>query len=230
MIEASDWFTHVWSGKLVATNSPVALGIREDRHFYGTVRTFAQHARGCRSLRARHFYRERRTRHNALMEGGSASMPLGGQWNFDAENWESFGAAGPGPLPLPLPLHSTFASDELTREDIALVNTPFRGTPARWKILPGRSLARRRCCRSRPSLPNGNRSLGATTTPSGPANHGSSMPIFQRRSTLSCCTYARWSMPQLRRSKRAAPRWPAWKGLCSRFWVGANTFGVSTGP
>ena len=111
--------------KAAATSSQVPLDIREDRHFYGTVRTFAEHARGRKSLRMEYFYREQRKRHRVLMEAGSASLPLGGQWNFDAENRESFGAAGPGKLPR----RSTFAPDQLTREIIALVNTRFPGHP-----------------------------------------------------------------------------------------------------
>ena len=64
----------------------MALDTREDRHFYGTVRAFAQHARGRKSLRMEYFHCERRKRHSVLMEAGWASMPLGGQWNFDAGN------------------------------------------------------------------------------------------------------------------------------------------------
>ena len=103
----------------------MALDIREDPHFHGTVRTFAERARGRKSLRMEYFHRERPKRHSVLMEAGWASMPLGGQWNFDAENRESPGAAGPGPLPL----RSTFEPDEMTREVIALVNTRFPGHP-----------------------------------------------------------------------------------------------------
>ena len=52
-------------------------------------------------------------------------QPAGGQWNFDADNRESFGAKGPGLLPP----RATFEPDALTREVIALVNTRFAQHP-----------------------------------------------------------------------------------------------------
>ena len=50
--------------------------------------------RGASSLRMEYFYREQRKRHEVLMDADG--QPLGGEWNFDADNRESFGAAGPG--------------------------------------------------------------------------------------------------------------------------------------
>ncbi|MFO1192787.1 MAG: cryptochrome/photolyase family protein [Rhodoferax sp.] len=98
------------------------LELCDDRHFYATVRDFAAHARGRRSLRMEFFYREMRKRHGVLMQDG---QPVGGQWNLDAENRESFGAAGPGSVPPP----AHFAPDAITREVIALVRRRFAAHP-----------------------------------------------------------------------------------------------------
>ncbi len=104
----------------------VPLEIHEDRHFYCSVRDFAAHAKGRKSLRMEYFYREQRQRHGVLMQGDT---PVGGQWNFDADNREAFGAAGPGPGTVPP--RTRFEPDALTREVIALVNTRFAAHPGR---------------------------------------------------------------------------------------------------
>ena len=100
----------------------VPLEVRADRHFYATVREFAAHARGRKTLRLEYFYRELRRRHGVLMHGDE---PLGGQWNFDADNRQAFGPAGPGPLPA----RATFAPDAITRDVVALVERRFAGHP-----------------------------------------------------------------------------------------------------
>ena len=98
------------------------LDIRDDRHFFSTVRDFAAHAQGRKQLRLEYWYRELRTTNGILMESGK---PEGGQWNFDADNRESFGAAGPGALPP----RSFFAPDAITLEVMALVNSRFASHP-----------------------------------------------------------------------------------------------------
>ena len=108
----------------VAESNGLPLDIREDRHFFVTVREFAAHAKGRKSLRMEYFYREQRKRHRVLMQGDE---PTGGQWNFDADNREAFGAAGP----LALPLRTAFAPDAITREVISLVDTRFARHPGR---------------------------------------------------------------------------------------------------
>jgi len=101
------------------------LEIREDRHFFVSVREFAAHARGRKSLRMEYFYREQRKRHRVLMDPHNDDTPLGGQWNFDADNREAFGAAGPGTRPP----RCTFEPDAVTREVIALVEERFAQHP-----------------------------------------------------------------------------------------------------
>jgi deoxyribodipyrimidine photolyase-related protein len=108
--------------KAVADTQGLPLDIREDRHFFATVREFAAHAKGRKSLRMEYFYREQRKRHGVLMQGDE---PIGGQWNFDADNREAFGAAGPGALPP----RSVVEPDAITREVLALVERRFPDHP-----------------------------------------------------------------------------------------------------
>ena len=117
MTAPGDW--RVWQSlKAVAEGAGLALEVREDRHFYTTVREFAVHAKARKSLRLEYFYRELRQRHGVLMRDG---QPEGGQWNFDADNRQAFGAAGP----VGVPARATFEPDALTRDVIDLVNREF---------------------------------------------------------------------------------------------------------
>ncbi len=121
MTAPGDW--RVWQLlKAVVEQAGLALEICEDRHFFCTVREFAAHAKGRKSLRLEYFYRELRQRHGVLMHEG---QPIGGQWNFDADNREAFGRQGPGAVPP----RATFEPDEITREVIVLVETRFAQHP-----------------------------------------------------------------------------------------------------
>jgi len=112
--------------KAVAEANNLALDIREDRHFFCTVREFAAHAEGRKSLRMEYFYREQRKRHGVLMQRDApGDEPVGGQWNFDADNRESFGPAGPGAVQP----RTAFEPDAITNEVIALVNSRFSHHP-----------------------------------------------------------------------------------------------------
>jgi deoxyribodipyrimidine photolyase-related protein len=71
-----------------------------------------------------YFYREQRKRHNVLMNGAD---PVGDQWNFDADNRESFGPEGPANVPP----RTHFEPDAITREVIDLVNARFAAHPGR---------------------------------------------------------------------------------------------------
>ena len=75
------------------------------------------------------FYREMRRRHDVLMEPGGAkgadAQPVGGRWNFDADNRGAFGAAGPGAVPAP----ARFEPDAMTRDVIDLVRREYAGHP-----------------------------------------------------------------------------------------------------
>ena len=109
----------------VADEAGVPLDLREDRHFYTTPADFEAHARGRKGLRMEYFYRELRKRFGVLMDG---AQPLGGTWNYDAENREAFGPAGPG---FDLPQPPRFEPDAITREVLALVRERFASHPGR---------------------------------------------------------------------------------------------------
>jgi len=131
--------------KAVAVASKLPLDLREDRHFFSSVRDFAAHAKGRKTLRMEYFYREQRKRHRVLIQSeqgeGQNDTPVGGQWNFDADNREAFSAAGPGAVPP----RTAFEPDALTREVIALVNTRFAQHPGRldsfgWPVTRAQAL------------------------------------------------------------------------------------------
>ncbi len=109
----------------VAAAAGLPLDVREDRHFFCTVREFAAHAKGRKQLRLEFFYREMRKRHGVLLT--PAGEPEGGEWNYDADNRKPFGAQGPGFVPP----RAVFEPDAITREVIALVRDRFAGHPGR---------------------------------------------------------------------------------------------------
>ena len=116
-----DW--RVWQAlEAVAKRSGTPLDVRDDRHFFTTVREFAEHARRRGRLRMETFYREQRRDHGVLMEG---ERPAGGRWNFDPDNRDAFGRAGPGPLPP----RATFPPDATTQAVLALVDDRFADHP-----------------------------------------------------------------------------------------------------
>jgi deoxyribodipyrimidine photolyase-related protein len=87
-----------------------------------------------------YFYREQRKRFRVLMDG---AQPLGGQWNYDADNREAFGPDGPG---FDLPRPPRFEPDAVTREVIALVKSRFGSHPGRldsfaWPVTRAQALA-----------------------------------------------------------------------------------------
>ena len=163
-----------------AAEAGLPLDLREDRHFYTTPAEFAAHARGRRGLRMEFFYREQRQRHGVLMDGGE---PLGGQWNYDADNREAFGPEGPG---FDLPQPPRFEPDAITRDVIALVRDRFGSHPGRldsfaWPLTRAQALqAMNAFMRERLPL------LAPTRTRSGPANPGSTTRSSPQRSISSC--------------------------------------------
>ena len=106
----------------VARAAGIAWVTRPDQHFFSSPEDFAAHARGRKQLRLEFFYRELRQRTGFLMDG---DQPAGGQWNYDAENRESFGKQGPGFVPAP----RRFPPDALTQEVLAMVQERFGSHP-----------------------------------------------------------------------------------------------------
>ncbi|MFY8043283.1 MAG: cryptochrome/photolyase family protein, partial [Rhodoferax sp.] len=123
----------------VATQHELPLELRDDTHFFSTVRDFATHAKGRKQLRLEYWYRELRQKHAILMDGKD---PVGGQWNFDADNRESFGKEGPQGVPQP----TRFSPDTITQEVIDLVDARFAKHPGTldsfgWPVTREQALA-----------------------------------------------------------------------------------------
>ena len=127
MTEPGDWRV-LEAIKAVAAANRLPLDLREDRHFFSSIAEFAAHAEGRKALRMEYFYREQRKKHCVLMSAAASKPePLGGQWNFDADNREAFDAGGPGAVPP----RTTFTPDTVTCEVIELVNRRFAAHPGR---------------------------------------------------------------------------------------------------
>ena len=98
------------------TTLPCAVELRDDDRFYCTLDEFASWAEGRKQLRMEYFYRELRRKTGILM---SENEPIGGQWNYDAEN------RGRAPDDLEVPKHTSFAPDDITNEVLHLVENWF---------------------------------------------------------------------------------------------------------
>jgi deoxyribodipyrimidine photolyase-related protein len=97
-----------------ASGCPV--DIRADDRFLCGIGPFRDWAAGRRSLRMEFFYRDMRRGHEILLDDGA---PVGGQWNYDAENRKKLPAKI---IPPPTP---RFAPDRITREVMAIVQDRF---------------------------------------------------------------------------------------------------------
>ncbi|MCA8961154.1 MAG: cryptochrome/photolyase family protein [Planctomycetes bacterium] len=102
--------------------------IRPDRHFLVQPDEFSTWAKGRRSLVMEHFYREQRKRLDILMTDDG--QPTGGQWNFDADNRQSF--AGAPSIRRPYRARP----DAITREVMAMVERRLPNLPGRMASLP----------------------------------------------------------------------------------------------
>jgi deoxyribodipyrimidine photolyase-related protein len=100
-----------WSDRL-----GLRVSIVEDDRFLATPEEFADWAKGRKQLRMEYFYRAMRKKWSVLME---ADGPVGGQWNFDADNRK------PADATLTIPQTYTGAPDDLTQEVMDLVAREF---------------------------------------------------------------------------------------------------------
>jgi deoxyribodipyrimidine photolyase-related protein len=137
-VEAGEWRLReqqrLWPDKFAC-----AVELLEDDRFLCSIANFAAWAEGRKELRMEFFYREMRKATGLLMEPGSDggktdgigenrgkttgkpanNAPVGGKWNYDADNRASPDAAmEPPPCP-------KFAPDAITQEVIALVEDRF---------------------------------------------------------------------------------------------------------
>lgn len=113
--EAGEWRLlqemHDWNHALAR---PVEI-LPDDR-FLASAEEFTAWADGRKQLRMEYFYREMRRKTGLLMDGDA---PVGGKWNFDAENRKP----ARGDLFIPEPLRT--GPDDITRPVLDLVSREF---------------------------------------------------------------------------------------------------------
>jgi len=97
----------------------LAIQWHTDTRFLCTRLKFASWAEGKKQLRMEFFYREMRRKSGLLLNGDSS--PVGGAWNFDAENRKAL----PKGLRAPSPMR--FSADAITQDVLALVAKNFSG-------------------------------------------------------------------------------------------------------
>ncbi len=94
----------------------IPVEIRPDHRFLSALENFADWAKGRKQLRMEYFYREMRKQYSVLMDG---SEPVGGQWNYDADNRK------PPREGLVIPPPYKNDADTITREVMELVAARF---------------------------------------------------------------------------------------------------------
>lgn len=113
--EPGEWrVRRMMDGWSEATGVPVE--IRDDDRFFCSRAEFRGWAGDRKSYRMEFFYREMRRRTGLLMDEDG---PVGGRWNFDAENRK------PLPKAVMAPPRSRFEPDAVTHEVIAMVTERF---------------------------------------------------------------------------------------------------------
>lgn len=95
----------------------ISVEIREDDRFLCTPDEFATWAKSRKQLRMEYFYREMRKKYQVLMDGND---PIGGQWNYDAENRK------PPEAGLAIPPPYVCKVDDITQDAISLVSQKFK--------------------------------------------------------------------------------------------------------
>ncbi|MFO8078930.1 MAG: cryptochrome/photolyase family protein [Armatimonadota bacterium] len=121
VVEPGEWRVE-HSLRSTAGALKVPLEVRTDRHFLASKEDFANWAEGRKQLRHENFYRMMRREFGVLMDDDD---PVGGDWNYDEDNRETFGADGPPEIPRP----SGYGPDETTREVLDLVRARFPDHP-----------------------------------------------------------------------------------------------------
>lgn len=106
-----------WRLEQALRDAGLPLVWHADRRFLCGRVEFAAWARGKKQLRMEHFYREMRRKSGLLLNGDGT--PVGGAWNFDADNRKAL----PGTVKAPLVAH--FPPDAITREVLELVAARF---------------------------------------------------------------------------------------------------------
>lgn len=100
------------------TDLGVPVEIREDDRFLCSIEDFRTWRKGRKQLRMEYFYRDMRRRHRVLLDG---EEPVGGKWNFDAENRKPPAEGLKGPKRI------SHSKDAITKSVLALVEERFTG-------------------------------------------------------------------------------------------------------
>ena len=95
---------------------PLRLTMKPDTRFVSTQDEFDTWAEGRKALRMEYFYRDMRRKTGLLMDGDD---PVGGQWNYDAENRK------PAPDDIAFSGPMQFTPDETVQEVLDLVEARF---------------------------------------------------------------------------------------------------------
>jgi deoxyribodipyrimidine photolyase-related protein len=130
--EAGEWRVR-FEMETWASRFGIDVEISPDRRFLVPHDEFKVWAEGRKALTMEFFYRDVRRKTGLLMNG---EKPVGGRWNFDAENRQT---AKPD---LFRPTHTTFPPDDTTRQVIDTVASLFPdnfGTLERFSFAVGRS-------------------------------------------------------------------------------------------
>lgn len=107
-----------WRLEQALRDSRLPLVWHADQRFLCSRQAFARWAKGRTSLRMENFYHGMRKRCGLLLEPDGS--PVGGSWNFDADNRKKLPKGLHGPMP------ARFRHDSVTRDVIALVHERFK--------------------------------------------------------------------------------------------------------
>lgn len=115
MTEPGEWrLREAFDGLSDMLGLPVM--IREDDRFFASHGRFSRWAKGRKTWRMEHFYRDMRRETGLLMDG---DKPAGGAWNFDSSNRKAL------PKDFRPPERRRFEPDDVTRKVMALVEARF---------------------------------------------------------------------------------------------------------
>ena len=134
MTRASEYRVMQWQDHYQAHAGHQVVLFDDDR-FLASKDDFSHWAAGKKQLRMEFFYREMRRKFNILLDD---YKPVGGQWNYDADNRK------PPKSGLEIPPRTRFTPDEITAEVITLVDSYFDdhfGTSAAFEMAVTREQA-----------------------------------------------------------------------------------------
>ncbi len=101
-----------------STSLGFPVEIRDDDRFLCSIEDFREWRKGRKQLRMEYFYRDMRRLHRVLLEGED---PVGGKWNFDAENRKPPADGLKGPKRI------SHRKDATTNSVLAMVEERFAG-------------------------------------------------------------------------------------------------------